>query len=151
MSQYKRILVPTDFSECSKAALGYALAVAERLGSSVDVFHAWDIGWAEPDLTVWSGDNKTSLAAYAEQEADLLMTETLAPYPDKRIGRKIVHGQAHKQIVDEATHGAYDLIVMGTHGRAGFAHLVMGSVAQKVVRLAPCPVLTVPLRTQATE
>jgi nucleotide-binding universal stress UspA family protein len=145
MSVPKRVLVPVDFSDCSKNALEYALGLSEPLGAKVEVLHVWDIGWVSPDLTVWAGESKKSVLEFAKQEAELMLEDLLQSHAG--LTGELAHGQAAEEIAKKAEAG-FDLVVMGTHGRTGLSHLVMGSVAQKVVRLAHCPVLTVPLRQE---
>ena len=113
-----RILVPTDFGQASDAALAQARELAAGLGASVHVVHVLENAQRADALAA-------SLEAGLGHETALLSGPT-AP-----------------AIVEYATNRAFDLIVMGTHGRTGVAHLLLGSVAEQVVRTAPCPVLTV--------
>jgi nucleotide-binding universal stress UspA family protein len=137
-----RILVPIDFSADAEAAFGYALDLARRVDAVVRLVHVVEDPLA---AGVWSSELYTAeiaglqmnLVRNAEQR--LLAT---VPSDDASTTTDVRTGPAAKQILEAAAEWQADLIVMGTHGRTGLAHVLMGSVAEKVVRLAPCPVLT---------
>ena len=140
MINLRRILVPTDFSETSAAALRYACALARRFAARVYLLNVADypgIG-AEGDYPI--GIVETMQNA-AHDRLRRLLTEQdvkdLQPDCATRIGLPA------EEIVQYAHEHAIDLIVMGTHGREGVMRVVLGSVAETVVRRAPCPVLTV--------
>ena len=145
MIQMKRILVPTDFSEYSKLPVKYACAFAEMFGAELHVVHVLQDLVAlvpEPGLAFLPpGDFLRELQESAQA--------ALAKIPDadwargKTIVRATRQGPPFLEIVRYAKENEIDLIVLGTHGRGGLAHVLMGSVAEKVVRKAPCPVLTV--------
>ena len=138
---FKRILLPTDFSDTAEHTIGYAREMAERYGAEVHLLHVvadptpqgWAVGAAalvvSDLLKTWEADAEQRLA-----EISLDGIETI---------RAIRVGHAFVEILQYATDNAIDLIVMGTHGRGPVKHLLLGSVAEKVVRKAPCPVLTV--------
>ena len=144
MTTVTRILVPFDFGEPSVHALELATTFAERFGATIDVLHvvpnpymADGLGFAAP-LPPEFLDN---LVSDAEKGLATVMTE-----PDRKrfTARLIVKiGDARSEILEHARTEKADLIVMGTHGRGAMAHLVLGSVAERVVRTASCPVLTV--------
>lgn len=128
-----KILVPIDFSPQSKAALGYAEAFAQQSGAELLVVHIID-----PKIQDLKGLNRddTLVALYEALHA-------LKPADEKiECSYQIVEGAAAKSIVDLANEEQAEMIVMGTHGRTGMKRLVMGSVAEAVVRNAKCPVLT---------
>jgi nucleotide-binding universal stress UspA family protein len=140
-----RILVPTDFSETADAALVYAKALAAKLGASLHLVHVFQ----DPAAIVFTPETYTAppaeLRDRALDEAWDQLHDRLDPQEHKRFAgtRAVVEGLAALEIVRYAgTHGI-DLIVMGTHGRRGVAHLFLGSVAEHVIRTAGCPVLTV--------
>jgi universal stress protein A len=145
MVEIKRMLVPTDFSPTSDMAIEYAVDMASRYGASVLLLHVLD------DLTVTS----TYLDAYfadlpglrndMRDDAMRRLSELAKRYAPENVAPtiEVAVGRPASTIVQEATARKADLIVMGTHGRSGFEHLVLGSVAEKVLRSAPCPVLTV--------
>ena len=136
--QVQRILVPVDFSPCSREALESAADLAERLGAQVDLLH------------VWAGVYHHSLEAeplmmFAHSELAKEMEGLLESLELRGIdarGRLEV-GSPREAIVRAARDGKYDLIIMGTHGRTGLVHMFLGSVAESVFRRAPCPVLTI--------
>ena len=151
MFTLRKILVPVDFSPCSKHAFEVALRFAERFDASVHVLYAWEIPvYLRPDLTVWAGEVSATLADHTRAEAAQGLEGFLAgvevPAPG-RLTSAVVSGAAHAAILAAAEQGGFDLIAMGTHGRSGFSHLLLGSVAEKVVRHAKSPVLTVRSRT----
>jgi nucleotide-binding universal stress UspA family protein len=147
MPKLSKILVPVDFSPSSKAALEYAVFLSEKTGAEIQVLHAWEVpAYLRPDLTVWSGEVSATLADHAKQEAEKAMHAFLSD--SKLEGRKgleyeIVYGAPYATILSAIESGGYDLVAMGTHGRSGLSHLVLGSVAEKIVRHAKCPVLTI--------
>lgn len=141
-----RILVPIDFSAHSEYALQYAIALAGRLDASLHLLHvvedplasgAWGPEGVLPDLT----ELRAELIADAEQR--LLAYRGEAERAQVPVVTAARIGLTSHTIVDYAKTLNVDLIVMGTHGRTGVAHLFVGSVAERVLRHAPCPVLTV--------
>jgi|KBSMisStaDraftv2_1062788.scaffolds.fasta_scaffold744406_1 nucleotide-binding universal stress UspA family protein len=146
MIALKRILVATDFGEASEAALGYGRELARTFGAKLTVLHV-----AENVLTGAIGidgyvgsypDFQRSVEESARRQLDAAVTDD-----DRReLGATTVMRTSTSPamaIVTYAGDEKIDLIVMGTHGRGPMAHLLMGSVAERVVRIAPCPVLTV--------
>jgi nucleotide-binding universal stress UspA family protein len=140
MINLRRILVPTDFSETSAAALQYASALARRFAARVYLLNVADYPGLAPDGDYPIGIVETMQNA-AHDRLRRLLTERdvqdLQPDYATRIGLPA------EEIVQYAHEHAIDLIVMGTHGREGMMRVVLGSVAETVVRRAPCPVLTV--------
>lgn len=131
MIQLARILLPTDFSEFSSEATTYACAFAEQFDAELHVLHVLE-GPQAADTEV-------------KEVFEGAMAEVLDPKWEE--GRKVVkataEGAAFLEIIRYAKEHDIDLIVMGTHGRTGLVHLLIGSTAENVVRKAPCPVLTV--------
>jgi universal stress protein A len=141
---FHRIVVPTDFSGCSEEAWALARRTAEAVGSEIVLVHvfveppsygeallpvdsAWQViesarKWVQEELEKWAS------AARAKGISVRTLVRTGAP---------------HQEIVNLATDEHADLVAMGTHGRSGMSRLLLGSVADRVIRLAPCPVLTV--------
>ena len=143
MINLKRILVPTDFSETSAAALRYAIALARRFAARIYLLNvsdypniADDADEAEDPISIFEAMQNT-----ANDRLRLLLTEEEVQELQPGYGIRI--GHPADEIVRYAHEHAVDLIVMGTHGRTGIKHLVLGSIAEKVVRLASCPMLTV--------
>ena len=141
-----RILVPTDFSETADAALEYAKTLATDLGASLHLLHVFQ----DPDLVTPFASEVYAPPPPALRVRELAaatdgLLKRMSPEDEKRFAgtHAIVEGLTAKEIVKYAEQYAIDLIVMGTHGRRGVAHLLLGSVAEHVGRIAPCPVLTV--------
>jgi nucleotide-binding universal stress UspA family protein len=142
----KNILVPTDFSEPSEVALRYARALAEAFGASLHLLHVLDEGylaWAASEgfASPMSADVRGEAEKSAEGRLQRMMPE--AERQQYRARLVVLTGTPFVEVVRYARDQSIDLIVMGTHGRGVIAHLLMGSVAERVVRKAPCPVLTV--------
>ena len=142
---FNRILVPTDFSAPSDAALEYARAVAMRFGASLQLLHVVEDPYraaypSEVYVPEVEGLRDDLLADGVARLRDCLQSSDI-----RALGATTaaVIGTPSGSIVEYAKTHHIDLIVMGTHGRGGVSHLLMGSVAERVVRTAPCPVLTV--------
>jgi universal stress protein A len=145
MIDLHRILVPTDFSKHSKNALMYAAAFAEKFGAEIHLLHVLQ------DLAVFLPDVVTAgppllppidqLSAGVRAALEQFIAEN--PLPKVTVQPAVREGTPFYEIVRFAKETDIDLIVMGTHGRGGLAHVLLGSVTEKVVRKAPCPVLTV--------
>ena len=141
-----KILVPTDFSESADAALTYAKALAAKLGASLHLVHVFqDPCAAIPFTPETYAAPPPELRERALADAWDQLHDRLDPQEHERFAgtRAVVEGLAAIEIVRYARDRGIDLIVMGTHGRRGIAHLFLGSVAEHVVRTAGCPVLTV--------
>lgn len=150
---FTRILVPTDFSEPSDAALDYARTLAEKFGASLHLLHIIEPHTSGP----FSNESYIGPSMYEVQltEARSKLAARVPPTDRARYGAttEVMTGMSAATIVEFAADQHIDLIVMGTHGRTGLEHLLMGSVAEHVVRTAPCPVLTVrqaPVAREAT-
>lgn len=145
MIQLNRILLPTDFSEYSKEASNFACEFVDRFGAELHLLHVLqDVSTAVPDMematSLW-GDYMQELARSSELAlADFLDSKW---EQGKSIVRSVREGAPFVEVIRYARENDIDLIVMGTHGRSGLAHALLGSVAEKVVRKGPCPVLTV--------
>ena len=133
----KSILVPTDFSELSDAAVLYATDMARTFGARLYLLHVPEKTGENVEANFPVGQFETAARARLGALLRPKDIERLRPEYVVRIGTP-----AH-EIVRYADARDVDLIVMGTHGRSGVAHLLMGSVAEQVVRTAPCPVLLV--------
>lgn len=144
MPNYKKILVPVDFSVHSAEATRVAADLAKRFDSSVTLAYVYDpLAYSLPDgfVMMSQADLDRLFEAFRSQLAGSQRQALDAGAP--RVDTKLLTGFVADQIVELASRGEFGLIVMGTHGRTGVSHLVMGSIAEKVVRLASCPVLTV--------
>ncbi len=141
----KNILVATDFGEASDAALNYGRDLARTYGATLHVLHV-----AENLVVRYADDAALALLPQLQTDIDEAARKRMAELVTDE-DRTMLHAKpvvlaafgAAEAIVEYAKMYNVDVIVMGTHGRGGFAHLLMGSVAERVVRTAPCPVLTV--------
>jgi universal stress protein A len=145
MIQMKRILLPTDFSDYSQNAVAYATEFANTFGAELHLLHVLQDLVAmvpEPGLAFPPpGDYMQELQESAE--AALAKIPDPPPSEGGNVVRVVRQGPPFVEIVRYAKENDIDLVIMGTHGRSGLAHVLLGSVAEKVVRKAPCPVLTV--------
>jgi len=144
MIALRKILVATDFSEAADAALAYGRALARTFGARLHVLHVVDDMYLR-----LGGDAYAAVLPELQQDVEkqarerldeLLVDDDPTPLPTDAIVRA---GAAAPEIVKYARDAEIDLVVVATHGRGAVAHLLMGSVAERVVRTAPCPVLTV--------
>lgn len=143
MKSFQHILFPTDFSPIAEHAFGYALGIARTFDARLSILHVID---EEADLRGFYLPH----LAYEKVEADIasaarqMMTTFCENHEwiDPSQGR-VVSGVPHNEILAAAREEGADLIVMGTHGLTGVEHLLFGSTAERVVRQAPCPVMTV--------
>jgi len=141
-----RILVPTDFSSSADAALGCARRLAARLSGSIRLLHV--VEHPGFDASYGSELSVPEVTALREQQmaharTDLSSRNLLIDHSRVPITSDVLLGPGSTMIADYAGDNAFDLIVMGTRGRGGFARLLIGSVAESIIRTAPCPVLTV--------
>lgn len=146
---YSKILVAVDESDVSRHALQQAIELASKLSASLRMVHVVDMSWLPvgPEMAIDVDALRETLHGVGEQilaaardaakaagfEAEAVLSETEAP-----------NQQVAEVITDEASRWGADMVVMGTHGRRGFQHLMLGSVAEKVARLSVVPVLLVP-------
>lgn len=144
----RRILVPVDYSEGSGAALAYAGMLAQQLGASLDVVHVWDRpAYVSDTVLVGPTGEKRPLTELIRENAEAEMTSFIARTnlpAATTIETRLLSGNPAGRILEELSLGKHELLVVGTHGRTGLRHLLLGSVAEKLVRLAPVPVLAVP-------
>jgi nucleotide-binding universal stress UspA family protein/mono/diheme cytochrome c family protein len=139
----KRILVPLDFSANSARALDYAAGLAQKFGAAIHLVHVCEV----PSMITASMD--AYAIAYTDwsqrlgEEAETQLVRESARIKDLKVTTEVLFGPPALSIIDSATTNQADLIVMGTHGHGAVMHMVMGNVAERVVRGAPCPVLTV--------
>lgn len=142
MPPITRILVPTDFSACADDALAYALTLADQVGASVRLVHVFD----DPDAVGLYSHMYVPMPPELRAEIMTNVHRELtarAATGRQQMASEVLTGAPAKAIVDAARQHQCDLIVMGTHGRHGMAHLLLGSVAERVLRAAACPVLVV--------
>jgi len=141
---YHRIPWPTGFSPRGKSALRHAMGLAAAAGADLGLLHVLPslAAYAVPEL---AGALSVSLQrkAWAAAQRQLRQLETQVKSPNLRLHTLLTEGVPFDEILRAAKRLRCDLIVLATHGRTGLAHAIMGSVAENVVRRAPCPVLTV--------
>jgi nucleotide-binding universal stress UspA family protein len=146
MIALKKVLVATDFSEPSEAALAYGRELARTFGASLTAVHVVDNiltrAYGSDGIVLADPELQREIEAGAQRQLDAMLFDE-----DRKalgaIGLVVTSNSPSAAIVTYARDAAIDLLVMGTHGRGAIAHLLMGSVAERVVRTAPCPVLTV--------
>jgi len=144
MVVFKEIVVPTDFSEYSLRALDYGIEIASKFGSHLTLTYVVEPLLQTADLTWTTVDFEElnrSHSEMASKKLDQIISERVPK--EIRCDRVILYGKAFIEILKHAKDQNADMIVMATHGRGAISHLLMGSTAEKVVRKASCPVLTV--------
>lgn len=142
--EIRQILAPTDFSEYSKEAVAYAFELAQKFGAKLLLLHVIEMpaypveGFVPPSIG-------STLIDDLERQAWADLAQVLPEAQNDKVAltRQVVVGIPYRKIVEVAAAEKVDLIVMATHGRTGLGHLLIGSVAERVVRTAPCPVLTI--------
>jgi nucleotide-binding universal stress UspA family protein len=145
--RFRKIVAPTDFSECSMKGLGYAMGLAEKFGSTLILLHAVHPQYyvTNPEYARYDfGDYVERAEDFAEEELNHLLKRTQSEGVNVRASFQI--GHPGDQICTQAKAEGADLIVTATHGRTGLQHVFVGSTAEFVVRHAHCPVLVVPTR-----
>lgn len=143
MRQIKRILVPVDFSNCSRAALDYAAYLANTFDASIDVLHVHEPSYLVGDVMV-TGNPPKLLSEYIQERAQESLDHMLARLDTPaKVTPRFVEGPVDREILRAVEDEEFDLVVMGTHGRTGLSHFLIGSIAEKVLRKSACPVLTV--------
>jgi universal stress protein A len=146
----RHILAPTDFSDYSKKALSDAFELAQIFGAKLSLLHVLEPSpyLGEFTLPTMGEDLLSDLERQARAALARVLPE--AQNVQIEVTRSVVMGSPSLKIVETAEAEHVDLIVMATHGRTGLSHLLIGSVAERVVRTAPCPVLTIrPLAEKA--
>ena len=143
MLSFSIIVVPTDFSDYSLRALPYAIDLASRYKARLKVvfvnepsLHVSDVAWVGVDERTVNDDH----AREARRHLEKLVLEQVPT--DVPVDAEILSGNAVEEIIRYSSDVNADLIIMATHGRGGFSHMLMGSTAEHVVRKASCPVLT---------
>ncbi len=142
----ERILFPTDFSEGARHALPYAVDLAKQYDARLFIVHVvYDVvstsGWYVPHIPLDELFEDMSASALKEMERGCL--DIVGGY--KNVEHMVVRGLPKDEIIRFAVENQIDLIVIGTHGRSGIDRILFGSTAERVVRKAPCPVLSVRL------
>lgn len=148
LREVRRILVPVDFSENSEHALRFALEFGRQLGAEVEAIHVWDRpSWFDNQMTIICDGEPRVLGELIHEnttrDLERFARET-TPSSFSPPACRLLSGSPAKELLVEIEGGRYDLVVLGTQGRGGLGHLVLGSMAEKLVRLSSKPVITVP-------
>ncbi len=146
---FRKLLLPTDFSDCSAEAARVARLLAERFGSRIVVLHVLD----EPAALdpMFRGDVplellRSRMEQFARENMDAFLAAHFSGF--ETLDTILAAGIPYREIIKKARESGAGLIVIGTHGRTGVEHVIFGSTAEKVVRIAPCPVLCVRMGDQ---
>jgi nucleotide-binding universal stress UspA family protein len=140
---FKHLVVPTDFGEPAQAALNFAIELAKTYEAKLTLLHVYGVPTVYyPDSVAWPLEE---LARAAQTSLDTAVAQVRERYNNTHGHVEV--GDPREAILKYAKESGADLLVIGTHGRTGLAHLVLGSVAEWLVRMAPLPVLTVSTRT----
>jgi nucleotide-binding universal stress UspA family protein len=146
---FSKLLLPTDFSDCSAEAARVARLLAERFGSRIVVLHVLD----EPAALdpMFRGDVplellRSRMEQFAQENMDAFLAAHFSGF--ENVDTMLAAGIPYREIIKKARECGAGLIVIGTHGRTGVEHVIFGSTAEKVVRIAPCPVLSVRMGDQ---
>ena len=143
MIKLKRILVPTDFSDSARNALTYGISFAREYKAELTLLHVVEtltVGYASDLFPVPMAEVFQEVSTYARTELGKLAAEVR----DKgvQVNEKVVQGKPSAEIIRVATEETIDMIVLGTHGKGVLDKALFGSTTERVVRRAPCPVLT---------
>jgi len=144
MIKLQKILVPTDFSDYSRLSLQYGLSFCKEYEAQMILLHVIEDPFY-PSTGASFGFDMDDFFRKMEKEAQDRLSEMVPPELEKvtRIERVVTRGTPFLEIIRISREQEVDMIVLATHGRTGLAHVLMGSVTEKVVRKAPCPVLVV--------
>jgi universal stress protein A len=141
--RFRTILVPIDFSDCSRQALDLARSLTRQGGPThLILIHAY---FVPVELEALAAEAHEPILEVVSQHATKDLDRLLVELRKEGISAELTahRGSPERAIVEVAIEKEADLIVMGTHGRSGLAHVLLGSVAERVVRTAPCPVITI--------
>ena len=148
MIAFRNILVPIDFGESSEEALEVAIGLAKQHRSGLTLIHTWEVpSYAYGAMEFSAMDMLTPVQEAAREQLDGLLAEVRKELPETKA--VLARGVPWQEILAAIERGKPDLVVMGTHGRRGLRHALLGSVAEKIVRLSPAPVLTVRAKAEA--
>lgn len=138
MKKINKILVPTDLTSFSLSALDYAITISDIFEAELILFYVID---KFPHISLQSIDNEQTIETEAKEKLKKILIKN---YPLKNNYKiKVITGSVYDEILDYIKKEKIDVVIMATHGRPGLAHFFLGSVAEKIVRYSPVPVLTV--------
>lgn len=142
MITFAKILVPIDFGDSSKRALELAIELAQQNGASLTLLHTWEIpAYAYNGMEFQPVDLLTPIEDAARAQLDGVLADVKKQVPASKA--ILARGVPWREILNVIEQTTPDLVVIGTHGRRGIGRALLGSVAEKVVRISPAPVLTV--------
>lgn len=143
MTNIKKILVPTDLSEYARHALTYASELASTHGAVLHLLYVVDTEWLVTYGGVALSYHEGTILDRIKEEGEKGLQQLRREIKGIEIETTVVIGSPHVEIVRFSRENDIDLIVIATHGRTGLSHVLLGSVAERVVQMAPCPVLIV--------
>lgn len=149
MDDFKHILAPTDFEPASAGALKLATSLAATFGAKITLLHVWEVQLYPYMDSIMNAEvmYRIERAAKARLEASLVQLQLVLPHAQARLET----GLPGPTILEMIPKLGVDLVVMGTHGRHGLSHTLLGSVAERVVRASAAPVFTVHSRPEASQ
>lgn len=150
MRKYETILVATDFSESAEHALEEAIGLARRLDARIHLMHAYELPALLPGAEASAASAELDRSIRSSSRAALEELAERVRSASLQVAVEVANGAPTEVIVRRARELGADLIVMGTRGRSGLSHVLLGSVAERTVRTAPCPVLTVKVPEEAS-
>ena len=140
---FNKIVCPIDFSEFTNEIVDYAVSIAKKFNAELHLFHVIpNLNYFTPYESFLTPENLVAIEKNISTEVDRDFDKIIKKI-DISVKKIVKTGVTFVEIIDYVKTEAIDLIVMGTHGRSGIEHILIGSVAEKVVRKAPCPVLTI--------
>jgi nucleotide-binding universal stress UspA family protein len=139
MVPFQTILCPTDFSDCAREAFHLACSLARQHGARLIVLHVVDVLYGKQ---TYAGIGVEVRPADYPKRALERLKEWRAPYPEVQVEYLVTEGDPVEEILREAAAKKADGIVIGTHGLTGLRRVILGSIAEQVLRRAPCPVVT---------
>ena len=147
MPKIQKIVCPVDFSNCAQQALKYATELAKQFDAEVCIVHAYEdpAAYVTPmPMSGYVGPGAELLLELRKQlEQRLAQTKDEVEKLGVRVRSELLEGAPYRVVLDWAKEYGADLIVVGTHGHTGLTHALLGSVTERIVRMAHCPVLTI--------
>jgi universal stress protein A len=141
---FSKILVPIDFSEYTDDIVKYAIEIAQKFGSAIHLIHVIpNMDYFTPYESFMAAENMMTVQKGVEVEVQRDLEKVAAGIEGIPVTKVVRTGVSFVEIVDYVKSEHVDLVIMATHGRGGLEHIIIGSVAEKVVRKSPCPVLTI--------
>jgi nucleotide-binding universal stress UspA family protein len=147
MLKIQKIICPVDFSNCAQQALNYAAELAKQFDAELSIVHAYEdpAAYVTPmPMSGYVGPGAELLLELRKQlEVRLAQTKTDVEQRGVRVRSELLEGAPYRVVLDWAKEYGSDMIVIGTHGHTGLTHALLGSVTERIVRMAHCPVLTI--------